>query len=212
MPSRREPGLLAPALECIPEMTSTSELSDTDDVSRAWAEFDAWPSLDNYRRLRRSAELDGSWTQCRRRALRLLRQRTGLVNASSQGSVWTSLSGGDSSVLVGACLWVGDAEGAWEAMCRGGCSPDLLLELTALREKTHPEEVLAVYRLQMEESLVQGGRRAYPLLEEWLARTRNLLVRLGRQQELADLLGSLRQLHGRKRRLIRLLDALEPAP
>jgi uncharacterized Zn finger protein len=114
---------------------------------------------------------------------------------------------GGSSELVRIFLWEGDNETAWQEATQGGCSEALWMELAAKREADHPEDALPIYQDQVERLTAQMGKQAYQQAVGLLRKVREVMTRLGREEELAAYLASVRATHKRKRNLIKLLDA-----
>lgn len=98
-------------------------------------------------------------------------------------------------------------EEAWAAARQHGCSEDLWLRLAQLRERSHPEDSLAVYQRQAESALQGAGQHGYETAVARLEQIRDVMTRLGKTRQLAEYLASLRLVHKRKRNFLKLLDA-----
>lgn len=88
-------------------------------------------------------------------------------------------------MLVEFLLDEGDLEEAWKEALDGGCTRDLHLQLTILREADHPLDALPVYR-QFAENAIVNGR--YDDGVEWLERATAVLKRLDRSAEIPEYL------------------------
>ena len=71
----------------------------------------------------------------------------------------------------------------------------------------HPEEVLPIYERVIEQTLAHTGNDVYERAVGLLRKVQALLRRLGREQEFAGRVASIRTVQRRKRNLIKLLDA-----
>ena len=76
---------------------------------------------------------------------------------------------------------------------------------------THPERAVALYREMVEDAINSGGPSGYEAAAPDLERIRDLLVARGREPEWTSYLAGLRATHGRKRRLMEVLDRVETA-
>lgn len=170
-----------------------------DAIALMWQEFTRLPCLGAFQKLKTHAEPAGQWPAWRERGLALLR-----TPAEQVPQPWSRLA--DHSELVRVLLWEGELETAWVEAQAGGCSQELWLELAARREAGHPDDALPVYQRAAEQALRSTGNRAYEEAVRHLRTVRALLHRLGRAEEFADHVQSLRQAHRRKRNLMKLLD------
>lgn len=177
-------------------------------MALAWAMFTDRPTLEGYRGLQAHADRIGGWPAWRDKALAHLRSQPADrgPDAGAGRRVWPGWSGG-SSELVRIFLWEGDDETAWQEATQGGCSEALWMELAAKREADHPEDALPIYQDQVERLIAQMGKQAYQQAVGLLRKVREVMTRLGREEELAAYLASVRATHKRKRNLIKLLDA-----
>jgi uncharacterized Zn finger protein len=113
----------------------------------------------------------------------------------------------DHSELVRVFLWEGEVEAAWAEARAGRCAEALWVELADRRAGDHPEEVLPVYERVIEQTLAHTGNDVYERAVGLLRKVQALLRRLGREQEFAGRVASIRTVQRRKRNLIKLLDA-----
>lgn len=91
----------------------------------------------------------------------------------------------------------------------GGCSDGLWLELASLREEDHPEDSLVIYQERIEPLVNQTNKRAYSRAYELILKVRNLMRRLGRQDEFDEYVELIRLEYKRKRNFMKLLDGME---
>jgi uncharacterized Zn finger protein len=176
-----------------------------------WAMFKEQPSLSQYQNLKSHADRIDQWPAWREKALAALRQRIAEAKEAtwpSQRTPWPSrkLIRADHTELVRIFLWEKDVEAAWQEAQQGGCSDDLWLDLAAEREKVHPEDALAVYKSQIEPILDQTNNQAYRTAVGYLRKIRELMSRVGRIDEFAPYLASVRTENKRKRNFIKMLD------
>jgi tetratricopeptide (TPR) repeat protein len=164
-----------------------------------WAEFADSPSLENYKDLKSHAERNGQWKEWRAKALDLL----GKKKCETRGNRWSWPS---QTELVRVLLWEKDVDAAWREACDGGCSDDLWMELAAKREGDHPEDALSVYQRKIEPTIERKNNEAYRDAVRLLMKTRALMARLGRREEFARYLASIRTMHKPKRNFMKLLD------
>ena len=177
-------------------------------VALVWANFTDWPQLDSYQELKKYAEPAGHWPEWREKALDVLRDLARKARPQSP-SRWISFGFGEdpASRLVEILLWEKEADEAWKEAQRLGCSEALWLTLAKLRERSHPEEALAVYQRQAESALQQVNQEGYKVAVARLRQVRDVMKRLGKDRELAAYLDSVRFTHKRKRNFLLLLNA-----
>lgn len=182
-----------------------------DALELMWAAFADQPGLEAYTDLKPYAERAGEWPERRDRALRLLRERTVAATAEirRRGYGWSPYR--DSSEVVRILLSEGDPEGAWREAQEGGCGAELWLELAELRAESHPEDAVAVYRDRVEPIVDRKTKAAYADAVSLIAMVKELMTRLGQEDEFGDYLEQIRATHRRKRNFMKLLDELEPA-
>lgn len=169
-----------------------------------WSAFTDRPTLDSYERLRGHAERAGDWDAWRAKALGLMRPATGAARDGRQPARWGPPA--DRSELVTVFLWEGDVDAAWQEAVEGGCSIQLWMELAARREASHPDEVLPLYQQHVERVIGRKNNQAYEEAVRLLRKVQELMSRLGRGEEFATYLASVRAAHRPKRNLMKLLD------
>lgn len=146
-------------------------------IDLMWKEFFKLPHLGTFRKLKLHADRAGEWPEWRGRALDEIRLRISTVKNTRIGC--------DHSMLVEFLLDEGNLEEAWKEALDGGCTRDLHLQLTILREAEHPLDALPVYRNFAENAIVNGR---YDDGVEWLERAAAVLKRLDRSAEIPEYL------------------------
>ncbi|RJQ77113.1 hypothetical protein D5S17_16665 [Pseudonocardiaceae bacterium YIM PH 21723] len=151
------------------------------------ASFGQNPGLDTYLRLRGLAEQVGHWTKVREWAVSVLRENS--VDAQRN------------SVLVRVLLWEGEAEAAWQAAQRAGCTDELWAQLAHVRAQSDLGDAITVYRRLVERSLsavaVPPTQTAPELAEvpALLQELRDLFDRAGRPDDFAGYLDTVKRRH-----------------
>ncbi len=175
-----------------------------------WAEFveSQHDYLSAYQKLKQHAGRFGKWSQWRKRALDLLRERLEQARRNAPKSRW-QWGRADNSELVRIFLWEGDAEAAWQEAREGGCSETLWVQLAASREKDHPEDALEIYQRQIEPLVNQKNNQAYEQAAKYVGKARELMKRLKREAEFNSYLESIRKAHKPKRNFMALLDKMK---
>src|ERR1019366_2378398 len=167
------------------------------------AAFTAYPTLESYRELTHDAEAVGEWPARREAALEQLHA----APAQRRAPAHSGLRGRGFSELVRVLLWEGHVDAAWHAANEGGCTNDLWLTLAERRRGEHPEDSLAVYQREIEETIARKDKRAYAdavaLIDTIL---RPLFDECGRPDDLRAYVNDLRARHKPKRNLIRIID------
>ena len=155
------------------------------------AQFREQPTLAAYRALRAEAEPLGAWPRERAAALRVLER--------PPRDFWPR----DRSVLVSILLWEGDVASAWEQAHAGGCSRDVWRAFA--RER--PDDAVGVYRRLLSATIDLRNDSGYDGAVELLAELHDLLAPRGREEAHAALVAEVREVHRRKKNLIKRLDA-----
>jgi uncharacterized Zn finger protein len=79
-------------------------------------------------------------------------------------------------------------------------------------EDTHPERAIAIY-LQLADSIASETKpKTYPEAGSYLKRIRPLLKKAGREGEWPAVLEEFRKKHGRKPRLMQVIDGISSRP
>ncbi len=173
-----------------------------DAVLLMWSLLERRPVLDSYQRLKVRAARAGQWDVWRERALDRLRERP---CAPDFGLGWPA----DRSEVVGALLWEGAADAAWDEAVAGGCTASLWMALARARATDHPADALPIYERQVEGSIAARNARGYEDAVAGLHTIRDLLARLERSDEFPARVAAVRTAHKQKRNLMKLLDAAE---
>jgi uncharacterized Zn finger protein len=172
-----------------------------------WQAFSGSPGLAGYQELQGHADRAGQWPAWRERALARLREQVAAARRSQAAARFGQWGVVDHSELVRVFLWEGEVEAAWAEARAGRCAEALWVELADRRAGDHPEEVLPVYERVIEQTLAHTGNDVYERAVGLLRKVQALLRRLGREQEFAGRVASIRTVQRRKRNLIKLLDA-----
>lgn len=178
----------------------------TDAMALIWAEFAESPELERYGLLKEHAERIGSWSAWREKAIACIRGSIAAAKSDVRtgGSICSFRT--DRSELVRILLWERKSDAAWREAMEGGCSNDLWLTLAAKRKKEHPEDALPIYQRQVEPTLNRKNNQAYREAIGLLRQVRDLMFRVGKQQDFARYLASVRSGHKAKRNFVKLLD------
>lgn len=180
-----------------------------DALDLAWGIFEDRPVLDGYQKLQRHADRAGAWMQWRERALAHVREQiTGAkreVKTSRRGPARAHW-GADHSELVRIFLWEGDIEAAWQEAKTGGCADALWYELAETRTDEHPQDAVDVYKGLVDRTLTVAHQRNYEEAVRLLERISQLLTRLTRTEEFGAYVQEVREVHKRKKNLLKLLD------
>ncbi len=179
----------------------------SDAMALIWAGFSDRPSLESYQALKKHAHKAGDWPAWREKALALLREDIEKDKQRAKSGPWGRSNPADLSELVRIFLWEKDVEAAWREAKKGGCSENLWMELAAKREKNHPEDAMEVYVKEIEPLVNLKNNEAYTRAINLLRKVRRTLVLLGRVDEFASLVQSVRGKHKPKRNFIKQLDS-----
>src|SRR2546425_10445831 len=122
------------------------------------------------------------------RKLEVLRQDASPADRRKPPGRWGMAK--DASTLVSVLLWEGDLEAAWESADEGD----------------HPADSLPVYQRHIETTVQQKSNKSYEEAVVWIRRACALMTHLGRHEEFATYVASVRATHEPKRNLMKLLD------
>ncbi len=178
-----------------------------DAIAIAWTSFRERPDVDAYAGLHKSACRAKQWPEWREKALALLREEIAARKKQPPRNEWGPPTRAHHSELVKIYLWEGDVEAAWVEAKSGGCYGALWFQLAEAREKDHPEEAIAVYTEQLTPALQNAEQRAYEDAVAILRKIRKLIARIGKEDEFASLIQSVRAQYKPRRNLMKLLDA-----
>lgn len=184
-----------------------------------WAEFAESPRLEAYQKLRthagrlpaaRNAAQAGiaQWPLWREKALALLRETLAKAKTHPPKDQWGSAPQTDHSELVRIFLWEKDDEAAWREAKEGGCSSDLWRRVAGMREKDHPKDALPVYQGLIDPIVDRKNNEAYREAVGLLRKIRELMAGLGREEEFARYLETVRSTHKPKRNFMTLIEKM----
>jgi len=174
-----------------------------DAVEIVWQDFTRHSTLKHYQDLKLHASRAGNWDQWRDRAIAHLREILGKEATSPPGSYRMSIN--DYSPLVEVLLWEGDVEQAWIEAQNGGCSQRLWMQLADQRAANHPEDSLAIYLPAIEPLINQGNNDGYRQAVELLVRVKDLMIKIGCEDDFKQRLNTLSTVYKRKRNFIKYL-------
>lgn len=176
-----------------------------------WAEFSERHGLENYKILKTHADRAQDWPQWREKAVAFVREKLSKGREAAKKDRWSWYAREGHSDLVRIFLWERKSEDAWREAKEGGCSEELWVKLAGLREETHPQDALEIYQARIEPALNMTNDEGYRRAVEFLRKVRGLMARLGRSEEFARYLESIRATYKRKRNFIKMLDRALPA-
>ncbi len=176
-------------------------------MALSWESYSEHPQLEAYQSLKAHADRAGQWPKWRAKAVELL--QAGFEEARRKPQQpW---SRPDKSALVEILLSEKDAEAAWKEAKNGGCRPEHWLKLAALRESEHPRDAMLVYRDEIKRLLDNAGYSPdYTAVVRLVRHVRELMNRIGREEEFAAYLNELRTVYKRKRNLMKMLERVKP--
>ena len=178
-------------------------------VPLMWDNFTDHPGLEHYQVLKGHAERAHQWPTWRARALAHIREQIAEEKKEAEKSrrVWGRPA--DNSGLVEILLWEKDVDAAWKEAQDGGCSDALWLQLAGLRGKEHPSDALPIYQAEVERTIEGKSKDAYRAAMGLIRKVQQVMKRLGREDEFATYLASVRAAHKRKRNFMAMLNRLE---
>lgn len=173
-----------------------------------WANFAEHPHLENYKQLKKHADRAREWPSWRQQAIEYIRKT---VAHEKKGRTQADRSwhrGADHSTLVQIFIWEKDVEAAWHQARTGGCSDDLWMQLAQLREKDHPADAIGVYQAHVDPLVQRTSNDAYVEAVRLIKKIGELAKGLGKQEEFAEYVFSLKTKFKAKRNFMKLLDRL----
>jgi uncharacterized Zn finger protein len=176
-----------------------------------WGQFERRTDLHTYTHLKEHADRAKQWPAWRLKALEFVQKITGdaIRKPRPQQDRWTHYRPPDHSLLVEIHLWEKDAESAWQEAQVGGCSNSLWMQLAQHREKDHPADALAIYRKQIDPIVSRTNNEAYREATGLLRTIRQLMTRLGQQDQFTAYLADLRKTYKPKRNFMAMLARLD---
>lgn len=173
-----------------------------------WANFVEHPGLETYTALKKHADRAKEWSNWRKKAIEHIRALIGGAKKDKSQTCRSWYRWQDHSMLVEIFIWEKDIEAAWNEAQTGGCSDYLWMQLAGKREKDHPAEAVTVYRDQVEPIVQQTNNRAYREAILLIKKIRVLMKGLGKEEEFAEYVSSLKVEYKRKRNFMKLLDRM----
>ena len=79
-------------------------------------------------------------------------------------------------------------------------------------ETSHPDRAIAIYGELAHSIALETNTKTYPEAVNCLKRIRSLVKRTGREADWPAIVDEFRSKHGRKRRLMQVLDGIEGRP
>ncbi len=160
-----------------------------------WRLFEALPNVENYQSLRDFALPLGTWDEWRERAIQLLRERlTAQPARSTVASYHQEVTAADR--LIALYLSEGDGDTAWALAQAHGTDDESWKQLAPLREATHPDEALTVYRRLLTKAIAAGTTHE---IVELLNDLKTAHRRTGKEGDFAEYVTKLKGDHLRKR-------------
>lgn len=172
-------------------------------MALVWADFEAAPELEEYRRLKSHADKVGQWPRWRQKALDVLRAQ---IDCAKRNTRDRRRIVADHSALVEIFVWEKDFESAWFEATTGGCHEGLWRTLAAWREKDHPQDAIPIYWRDVDDALKRMGNESYREAVRLLRKIRSLMRRIGQEEQFKRELAALRTAHKAKRNFMKLLD------
>lgn len=161
-----------------------------DAMAHLWRAFEKAPSLRLYSRLRELGD-----KSVRMRAVKFLNAR---IADGAPALCW----GSPVDVLIRILIHEEMFDVAWITIRNHGAPGGVKESLAAASEKSHPREAFEAYAERVEELAITGGKPAYEEAAALIARMGNLRS----EEDQAAYIVSLKERHGRKRNLMKLLD------
>jgi uncharacterized Zn finger protein len=200
-----------------------------DAMDLAWQAFTQSTTLLSYQKLKAQAERVDQWNTWRDQALTNIRKqleppapppqsastsqtsrsrRLPQMRSIASSPAWKSsgMFTRDRSLLVEIFLWEEEEDLAWQEAQAGGCSRQLWLNLAERRQKTHPADVLPIYRREIEQFIQETNNSAYAHAVSFLQKVHTLMLGLDQQAEFNAFVAHLRQTYKAKRNFITLLN------
>lgn len=175
-----------------------------------WIQFDEYPLLDHYIKLRDVADKLGIWPVQRERALQKVAEV--IARDASATNRWKPKpSFPDYSLRVEIALWESDHEAAWAAAHQGVCDRRLLIDLAGKLEARRPVDAISLYRRVVPIIVEQTNNAAYEEAIKLIRKVGGLVPALKKAREawaFGDYLAELRVQFKPKRNFIKLLDGV----
>ncbi|MGQ0763974.1 MAG: SWIM zinc finger family protein [Acidobacteriota bacterium] len=183
-----------------------------DAMKLIWEQFVESPSLGHYQELKANAlkvQPIANWAGWREKALDRLRNLIAHEKQLEKPRDWHWVTRVDNSLLVEVFLWEKRYDDAWQEASVGGCSDALWLRVAATREEKHPDDAVPIYKEIIVTILKRANNSAYEEAIKLVRKIRELMIRMGRENEFGDYLTALRVEYKRKRNFMKLLEGIE---
>jgi len=177
-------------------------------IELIWANFVEQPCLENYKILKKYSDYRGEWPIRRQRGLEYIRNEIAEAKKPTPRDYSYRSARKDSSLLVEIFIWEKDIEAAWREAQKGGCGDYLWMRLAELREKSHPEDTILIYRKQVDPIVRQTNNGAYREAVGLIKKIRNLMKGMGEDKKFEEYMLSLRTTYKPKRNFISMLSSL----
>ena len=173
-----------------------------------WLNFIEHPGLENYKSLKQHAERVIEWSKWRQESLEYIRSAAAGEQKSKTSAQLYRNESWYNSMLVRIFLWEKDIESAWLEAKKGGCHNDLWMELARLREKSHPEDAIEIYKNQVVSLVQRTNNQAYREAIILIKNIRKLMNSLKKVEEFSVYVSFLKSNYKPKRNFMKLLDKL----
>ncbi len=173
-----------------------------------WMNFTEHPGLENYKSLKKHAEITGKWPNWRQDALKYIRSLISNGRKSNPQSNKYWMRRWDNSLLVEIFLWEKDVDSAWTEAQAGGCDDHLWMQMAKLREKDHPQDAVTAYLKQVDPIVAGTNNSAYREAVVLIKKVRNLMRRTGQEKMFEQYKDSLMTRYKPKRNFIKLLSKI----
>ncbi len=163
-----------------------------------WQAFERHPSIELFRRLKRTAG-SGEAAAVGARAIAQLRAKLDKSGAKAQ---WSS----PRELLLEVLVLEKRLAEAWEIVRGYGCGEQQLMDLAKLSEHSRPDAALSAYAQSVERLVRLGGQLNYEQASKTIARMASIRKRLGASADHAAFLTDFMSRHKAKRNMMKLLQ------
>lgn len=174
-----------------------------------WANFTEHPGIENYKSLKKHADITKQWPDWRQNALKHIRSL--IANSKKSGPppdrYW--IRRWDNSILVEIFLWEKDVDSAWTEAQAGGCDDRLWMQLAKLREKDHPQDAISAYLKQVDPIVAGTNNSAYREAVVLIKKIGTLMCGTGQKKMFEQYKDSLMTKYKPKRNFIKLLSRIK---
>lgn len=184
-----------------------------DAMALIWAEFVSLPRLDNFKALKRHADLVQAWPEWRNKGIEHIQAEIEKAKTAKPRSPFSAGSTGyswerrcSSSTLVEIYLWEKDVDAAWKQARAEGANPQLWYQLAEKREKTHPADAATAYQKIVNDEVSRGGNESYRDAVKLVGKIQSLMKEAKLESKFPAYLEEVRTSFKPKRNFIKLLD------